>query len=179
MDSHVRRPPDGVGEVFERLDQVARRLRQIHESTISRSGLTPAQLFLLQQLWRRDRQPLKDLADACSCTRATITGVVDTLEKKGLVGREPNPDDRRSLLAAVTKKGRALRGTVPDLEQLFGCCCAGLSQDELGTLHALLGKLESSLSGGPRVRQILWSMRQRLCRRHLSRRRVRVGSCPP
>lgn len=52
--------------------------------------------------------PLKDLAKANNCTRATITGMIDGLEGKGLVRRIPNPEDRRILLTERTREGQAL-----------------------------------------------------------------------
>jgi DNA-binding MarR family transcriptional regulator len=86
------------------------------------SDLTPPQYQVLYTLWDRDELPLKDLASACNCTRATITGLVDGLESKGLVSRKPNPDDRRSILAALTEEGRALQRQTPELEKIYQQC---------------------------------------------------------
>jgi DNA-binding MarR family transcriptional regulator len=136
-------PP--VSEVFELLDQVARQLREIQRLTISEVNLTPPQFQTLRLLWELDSQPLKDLADANGCTRPTMTGIVDTLEKKGLVTRQPNPEDRRSLLVALTEKGKALEGSTPDLEIIYAKCCVGLSAEEFRQLGLLLEKLDQSL----------------------------------
>jgi DNA-binding MarR family transcriptional regulator len=48
------------------------------------------------------------LADVFGIKGATLTGQLDRLEKRGLLERRLNPDDRRSFLVAVTAKGRAL-----------------------------------------------------------------------
>ena len=136
------------GEVFERLGQVEKQLRQIQRQTFSQTGLTPQQFFVLHTLRAQDGQPLKDLAVAAHCTRATMTSLVDGLETKGLAVRSPNPADRRSVLVSLTRTGRAkLRGAPSSLEGTYCHCCSGLSAQEFGMLHGLLGKLQASLSG--------------------------------
>ncbi len=134
-----------VTEVFELLDQVARRLREVQRLTVSQVDLTPPQFQTLRLLWEHDRQPFKDLAASLGCTRPTMTGIVDTLEKNGLVIRMPNPDDRRSLLVTLTEKGAALEGSTPDLEHIYAMCCVGLNAEEVRQLGLLLGKLDQSL----------------------------------
>mgnify|MGYP001140572733 CR=1 FL=1 len=134
-----------LSAVFGLLDEAARRLTRIHARTVREAGLTPPQYYILTLLWERDGRPLKELASICRCSRATITGVVDTLEKKGLVSRQPNPQDRRSLLARLSKKGAAMKGSAPGVERLFGSCCHGLTAGEFRQLGILLKKLNASL----------------------------------
>ena len=134
-----------VTDVFTSLDQVARRLREIQRLTVSEVNLTPPQYQILRFLWEQDSQPFKDLADSNGCTRPTMTGIVDTLEKKGLVTRQPNPDDRRSLLVTLSDKGKALEGNTPDLDLIYAKCCVGLSSEEFQQLGSLLEKLDQSL----------------------------------
>jgi DNA-binding MarR family transcriptional regulator len=74
-----------------------------------------------------------------------MTGIVDTLEKNGLVARQPNPVDRRSLLVTLTEKGKALEGTTPEVDRIFASCCVGLSAEEFHQLGVLLEKLHQSL----------------------------------
>ena len=134
-----------VTEVFELLDQVARQLREIQRLTVRQVDLTPPQFQTLRLLWDQDRRPFKDLAASLGCTRPTMTGIVDTLEKNKLVTRQPNPTDRRSLLVTLTAKGAALEGSAPDLDYIYAKCCVGLSAEEFSELGSLLGKLNQSL----------------------------------
>src|SRR5680860_1598897 len=53
-----------------------------------------------------------EIGDRRLVTRGTVTGLLDTLEKQGLVRRTPHPDDRRMLLIEITKQGRALLAEV-------------------------------------------------------------------
>lgn len=53
-----------------------------------------------------------ELARLWQVTPAVITGIVDRLERRGLVRREPDPDDRRRLRLALTEKGLAANDAV-------------------------------------------------------------------
>ena len=86
------------------------------------------------------------MAAAVQCTRATMTGIVDTLGKKGLVTRAPNPGDRRSLLVELTEEGQALQRSTPTLDRIFKSCCVGLAPAEAQQLSQLLQKLNDSLA---------------------------------
>jgi len=132
-------------EVFELIEELEKRFKQFQGYTLKESNLTTPQYFILNLLSVEDGRPLKELADELACTRATITGIVDTLEKKGLVNRNPNRSDRRSLLVKLTERGRALLQSTPDLEKSFGSCCDVLPPDEVRELNRLLKRLSNGL----------------------------------
>jgi len=128
------------------VDTVAKKLRQLQRRTISEADLTPAQYSVLTLLWGSDGRQFNELAHACCCSPSTITGIVDTLEKKELVTRQSNPGDRRSLLVTLTEEGKALEYVTPSLDRIFESCCAGIRPDELRQLSELLGKLNDTLN---------------------------------
>ena len=137
--------PDSMPEIFQLIERVGKKLKQIQRETIKETNLTPPQYVVMTLLWEQDERPFKDLADAVQCTRATMTGIADTLEKKGLVARAPNPDDRRSLLVKLTGEGEALQKSTPTLDRIFHSCCVGLTSQEAHHLRQLLQKLDHSL----------------------------------
>ena len=139
-------PSISLSKVFELIDLTAKNLRHIQRQTVSESGLTPPQYAVLHLLWEQDKRPFKEFADFMVCSRATITGIIDTLERKGLVERKTNPEDRRSLLATLTEEGRSMQQKAPVLENIYNTCCAGLSLIELQQLSFLLNKLNNSIS---------------------------------
>jgi DNA-binding MarR family transcriptional regulator len=141
-------PSETLPGVFQLITRLAKRLALFQRRTIRETGLTPPQYFVLSMLLDRDGIPLKDLAEASGSTRATTTGVVDTLEKKGLVIREPHPLDRRSMLVRLTDRGRRVHDTAPGTEQAFQTCCAPLEKEEMEELARLLRKLDSNLTLG-------------------------------
>jgi DNA-binding MarR family transcriptional regulator len=137
--------PASLPDIFNRIGQIEKKLKRMQNATTRAAGLTPAQFAVLNMLWEKDATSFKDLASAIWCTPATMTGIVDTLEKKGLVTRQANPDDRRSLLVCLTPAGRALQHQVPSMCACFQNCCEGLNAKETQQLSELLSKLDQSL----------------------------------
>jgi DNA-binding MarR family transcriptional regulator len=88
-----------------------------------------------------------ELADAAGVTRATMTGLVDTLERDGLVRREPDPDDRRMMSVRLTAKAEDFLGKLlPTHFELMARLMAPLSESERKTLVGLLTKILVSAS---------------------------------
>jgi DNA-binding MarR family transcriptional regulator len=88
-----------------------------------------------------------ELADMAGCTRATMTGLVDTLERDSLVKRVPDAKDRRMMTVSLTAKGTALLnkllpGHFKRQAQVMAC----LSEAERKTLIRLLGKISEQLA---------------------------------
>ena len=144
-DPEEKYQPGSMPEVFQLIGAIDKKLKHMQRQTMRGADLTPPQYVALNLLWEKDGRPFKELADGCQCSRATITGIADTLEKKGLITREPNPADRRSILAKLTKKGRALKNSAPNPEQVFGGCCSCLEPNETRQLSKLLKKLNDTL----------------------------------
>lgn len=83
-----------------------------------------------------------ELADAAGVTRATMTGLIDTLERDGLVRREPDPNDRRMMWVQLTPKGEEfIQSLLPGHFRLMASLMQGLSHAERKTLVGLLHKI--------------------------------------
>src|SRR5688572_6977027 len=77
------------------------------ESALAEAGLSGAKLAALTQLVEAGEPiTLGELAAQCACVRSNITQLVDRLESEKLVKRVDDPQDRRSLRAAITPLGR-------------------------------------------------------------------------
>ena len=105
-------------------------------------GLTSPQFDVLATLGGTEGMNMKDLATATLVTKGTLTGIVDRLEKKGLVRREVPPSNRRSFIIVLTNEGEALFDKVfpahiAFLQQRF----ERLTTEELQQLNSLLKKL--------------------------------------
>ncbi|MFM8334931.1 MAG: MarR family winged helix-turn-helix transcriptional regulator, partial [Opitutaceae bacterium] len=75
-------------------------------------------------------------------TRATITGLVDTLERDGLVARSSNVEDRRMRSVSLTPRGSSLlRGILPEHFRRMAWLIATFDEQERVTLVRLLGKV--------------------------------------
>jgi DNA-binding MarR family transcriptional regulator len=86
-----------------------------------------------------------ELAQAAGVSRATMTGLLDTLEKDGMVARTPLKHDRRAVGVHMTPHGASvLEAVLPD----YLCCIARLMEPlgagETLTLISLLEKIQSA-----------------------------------
>lgn len=92
-----------------------------------------------------------ELADACKVTRATMTGLIDTLERDGYVKREPDPVDRRMMSVLLTSKGeRFLTELLPGHFKVINSLMSPLSETERKTLVHLLGKIQEQAALHPK-----------------------------
>jgi DNA-binding MarR family transcriptional regulator len=90
--------------------------------------------------------PPSTISERLTVTRGTVTGVLDSLEKRGLVRRTPHPTDRRSLLVEITEKGLGLLDElVPQVERDDVEWVSVLNEEEKETLIQLLGKIQGHL----------------------------------
>lgn len=105
-------------------------------------GVTPPQFALLAFLWKRDGLSQVELSDKTEVDRTTISGLVDRLQKSGLVERRPHPDDRRACLVHLTPVGREMERQLVPLALRIRCrISAGLEPGEYELLCQLLNKL--------------------------------------
>jgi len=83
-----------------------------------------------------------ELADSARVTRATMTGLIDTLERDGLVRREADAHDRRMMRICLTPKARQfLDRLLPGYFQRMAALMSPLSESERKTLVRLLNKI--------------------------------------
>jgi DNA-binding MarR family transcriptional regulator len=102
--------------------------------------LTTQQLWLLAKL-DDDGVPIGTLAEALQCHSSNVTGMVDRLEARGLVARQPDASDRRVKLVAITPPGRALRGKLLQIARRPPeALVERLDAEQLETLNELLAK---------------------------------------
>lgn len=117
--------------------------------------LSHGRFGVLMLLWRKEqgkqgpcagaddlgRTPA-DLAASAGVSRATMTGLIDTLERDGLVTRQPDEQDRRMMLVKLTDQGRArLSRLFPIHFQTVAELMSPLSESERQTLVDLLSRI--------------------------------------
>jgi DNA-binding MarR family transcriptional regulator len=117
------------------------------EAFMGEHGLTPGRFVVLIQLLNKaeDRPQAHtpaELADMSGVTRATMTGLIDTLERDGLVKREPDPVDRRMMSVRLTERGhQVLQKVLPGHFRNMARVMSPLSDSERKTLVRLLSKI--------------------------------------
>ncbi|MEU0154945.1 MarR family winged helix-turn-helix transcriptional regulator [Micromonospora fulviviridis] len=78
-------------------------------------GLTSAGMRVLLVLLGAGDSTHREMAERCFVRPATLTGIVDTLERDGFVARRRDPGDRRSVQLSLTDKGREHALAIIDL----------------------------------------------------------------
>ncbi|HEY4989423.1 MAG TPA: MarR family transcriptional regulator [Opitutaceae bacterium] len=117
------------------------------ESFFTEHNMSPGRFTVMMLLYDKLAgnpipQTPADLAEMAGVTRATMTGLVDTLERDGLVTRRHDSGDRRMMLIHLTPKGHAtLREILPGHFKQMAAQMAPLSEHERKTLVRLLNKL--------------------------------------
>jgi len=114
------------------------------ESALGQVGLSLAKFGVLAKLAEAGEPlALGCLADRCSCVRSNMTQLVDRLEADRLVERVDDPNDRRSIKAALTHEGRSrYEEGVRLLDEAEREVFARLAGPERATLSRLLRTLQ-------------------------------------
>jgi DNA-binding MarR family transcriptional regulator len=105
--------PNYEDEVLRSLRRIIRAVDLYSRKLISEHGLSGPQLLCLRQLDAKGALPTGHLADAMSLSAATVCGILDRLEARGLLTRERQADDKRRVLVALTTAGHKLVGQAP------------------------------------------------------------------
>lgn len=109
---------------------------------ISRYGITLPQFLALAYMVKEHQCAMNQLADATQQDAATMTGVVDRLERLDLVERRRNPLDRRVVFVMPTEKAVELVNEVHAARNaLIARLFESFEDEELHTLVALLSRL--------------------------------------
>ena len=108
-------------------------------------GLTPAQFDIIATLGNTEGMSCKELGEKTLITKGTMTGVLNRLEQKGLLSHHDSPDDGRSWITRLTRKGQALFEDIfprhlAHLDPLF----AGFSDAELNNMQKHLYRLRAA-----------------------------------
>ncbi len=125
-------------EALASLRLAGRSLHLLQERWGAMHGLSEGRMGVLFRLFRCGDMPLGELADDLVMTPRNITGLVDHLERDGLVTRVPDTEDRRSVRASLTEAGRARIDAIwkEGLEHQFEMV-KGMSKDDLAQLRHL------------------------------------------
>lgn len=130
-----------VGELLE--------LERCRTATVARElDLSAAQLLALRALKPEQPLPMGRLAGALECDKGNVTGIVDRLERRGLVERRPVEHDRRIKVLALTDEGVRLQAEIEARLQTPPESFAAAGEDDLARIAAALGSVVAELRDG-------------------------------
>ena len=114
---------------------------------LSGSGLTAGQPKVLDYLGRHDGSVQKDIAAGCQIDPATLTGLLNRMEEKGLIRRCNEDGNRRSLHVYLTEQGWAKQREVRQtMERQSEVVQAGLSEEQRAQLLDCLYKVCANMT---------------------------------
>lgn len=106
------------------------------------TDLTATQSEVLEVLAEQGAMSQSELADQLVCTKGNISRLLDRMQAKGLLRRDPDPESRRRVVVRISDEGReAYRAAEPVLASLLRTIRELYDRDELATLTRLLGRL--------------------------------------
>jgi DNA-binding MarR family transcriptional regulator len=104
-------------QILIALRRIVRAIDQHSRHLAQEFGLTGPQVVLLRELLRNREMHVAELAENISLSHATVTDILNRLEKRGLIARTRSLTDRRRILVTATEQAKALVDQSPPLLQ--------------------------------------------------------------
>ena len=125
--------------------QISRKMSRITREKLVPYGLTTAQFFLLTALYEENGLPISVLAQKVALDKATLTGLLDRLERDDLTERRADHEDRRATRIHLTARAEGLRKELTELyHDNNGMFLSLLSREEKEVFERVVNKLETA-----------------------------------
>lgn len=133
---------DDVQQILETIIYLYTESRRITKELARRAQLTGPQLTVVKILEQIGDLSLSELSERIRAQNSTVTGIIDRMEREGLVVRERSKEDRRVVIIKLTPKGAALAEDIPlEPMKVFQGALASLTKDEMRELLRILLKV--------------------------------------
>jgi DNA-binding MarR family transcriptional regulator len=94
-----------INNVLKSLRRIVRAMDLHSKKLVKTSGLTTAQLLLMQTVREHQSSTIGKLANEINLSQATVTTILDRLEERGLLIREADTVDKRKVFVKLTESG--------------------------------------------------------------------------
>ncbi|WP_246105389.1 MarR family winged helix-turn-helix transcriptional regulator [Sporomusa termitida] len=102
-------------------------------------NITPGQMAVIYTLYKGDGISITELGKKCYLDNSTLTGIIDRLERSGLVLRTGQQEDRRSFLICLTAAARALEGRITEImDRICNSMLAECTEEEIAAFRKVL-----------------------------------------
>ena len=142
----------GNFKIFELLKRINDTIEKTSNSSLQSNDLTLSQLkmlfFILHAENAPDKScmPLKTLEKRFGVAQSTAAGIIQRLEKKGLVESVANEEDKRIKLLMVTDKGKSIcESAAQGMDRLIDKSLSSFTEKEKKYLEELLRKLLNNI----------------------------------
>lgn len=133
-------------EIRVLLDKISSQTRRNHNHLLHDLNLHVGQDNLLCKLWRADGLTQVELCNKLNCEAPTVTNMLSALEKKELIMRKKDPDDKRTNRIYLTEAGKNMETSVTEMwRNQQDKLLTDISLDEKMFLRRLLKQMENNL----------------------------------
>ena len=137
-----RRPAPLEDSVLQSIRRINRAIDLYSRQLSAACHLTGPQLACLRQLEGGGPVTMSELAAVVSLSPATVSGILDRLESRGLIARERQVEDKRRVLVRLTPAGLgAVRDAPPPLQEQFSRRFRALSSTRQAALDRALRQI--------------------------------------
>ncbi|MEN8163789.1 MAG: MarR family winged helix-turn-helix transcriptional regulator [Acidobacteriota bacterium] len=138
-----------TNQVMAALRRIIRAIDLHSRSLVQRFGLTGPQLVVLKELLDDSPQTVSALAVSVNLSQATVTGILDRLERKSMVSRVRDSKDKRKVMVSPTLAAEdALAGAPPLLQEHFTEAFVGLPDWEQTQILSSLQRIVALMEAG-------------------------------
>ncbi|WP_240452165.1 MarR family transcriptional regulator [Virgibacillus sp. YIM 98842] len=117
-------------------------LEEMIKKDISSHGMKSSDFTVLEALYHKGSQTVRDISNAVLINTGSITYVIDKLEKKGYVKRRHCQEDRRVVYIDITENGTALMDEIfPKHQQVIEELFSDVSEEEKETVIDVLKRV--------------------------------------
>ncbi len=123
---------------------VSKEIVRKYKPFLDEVDLTYTQYIVMMVVWEDERVSVKEMGKKLFLDSGTLTPVLKTLEKKGLIERTRSKEDERNLIVTLTPSGKALKDKAVDIPAKMGGCL-NISPEDAMELHNILHKIMETL----------------------------------
>ncbi len=143
----VSQMSDTEEEVLKSLRRIIRAVDLYSRRLVTQTGLSGPQLICLRQLAKIGSMQTSHLAEAVNLSSATVCGILNRLEQRGLIVRERQEEDRRRVLVSLSDAGQdTVNNAPPALHDSFLFKLRALPANRQRAIHKTLNELVSMMA---------------------------------
>lgn len=130
------------GMLISQIHQISQRIWNSILKNYNLQDLSGARGRIIFALWNTDNIPIKELVKKTSLDKATLTGIIDRLERDGFIIRSHNPQDNREIIISRTGKDEIFKTKIPAAsDEQNALFYKDFSQEEIFTFEKMLKKI--------------------------------------
>jgi DNA-binding MarR family transcriptional regulator len=120
-------------------------LSRLLASRISSENITLGVWYFLRALWEEDGITQRELTRRLGAVEPTAVTALEQMERRGLIWRGKDPQDRRRRIVYLTEKGRKLeQDLLPYVQETNQIALSGISSEDVEHLRATLLKIKAN-----------------------------------